>query len=176
MISPRNLPEEDALGTLLTLASSFLPGAAPTESSNCRRTLNAEPDLPPDSGRTSPETKEAAASIALAHSRYQLLIDQLPAATFMAWLENGRCEPLHRNIAWVHGSRMDGKSDSLVSTALSRGPATLERGICSNRCRGRTIPGRLSVYRPRRPHRLDPWRSKDNLRRMWPPVYAWDGL
>lgn len=92
MISPRNLPEEDALGTLLTLASSFLPGAAPTESSNCRRTLNAEPDLPPDSGRTSPETKEAAASIALAHSRYQLLIDQLPAATFMAWLENGRCE------------------------------------------------------------------------------------
>ena len=74
---PPGIPfEGDAVETLLSLANSFLV------------------DL--DLSRLSPHPgiagSETSAGIALAQARYQLLIDQLPAATFMAWFENGRCE------------------------------------------------------------------------------------
>jgi len=68
--------EGDAVETLLALANSFLPGLDLSR-------LSAHP------GITGSETSTG---IALAKTRYQLLIDQLPAATFMAWFENGRCE------------------------------------------------------------------------------------
>jgi PAS domain S-box-containing protein len=74
MIGPEIPFECDAVETLLGLANSFSPGLP---------RLSAHP------GRTGWETS---AGIALAKARYQLLIDQLPAATFMAWFENGRCE------------------------------------------------------------------------------------
>jgi len=73
MIGPEIPFEGDAVETLLALANSFQPGSR----------LSAHP------GMTGSETS---AGIALAKARYQLLIDQLPAATFMAWFENGRCE------------------------------------------------------------------------------------
>jgi PAS domain S-box-containing protein len=75
MIRPEIPYESDAVETLLALANS-LPGL------NLSR-LSAHP------GITGSETSTG---IALAKTRYQLLIDQLPAATFMAWFENGRCE------------------------------------------------------------------------------------
>ena len=76
MIRPEIPFEGDAVETLLALANSFLPGLDLSR-------LSAHP------GITGSETS---AGIALAKTRYQLLIDQLPAATFMAWFENGRCE------------------------------------------------------------------------------------
>jgi PAS domain S-box-containing protein len=74
-IPPEAGIEHDAIGTLLTLAGSFLPAL---DLSN----------LPAPPARTGSETKD----ISFARARYQMLIDQLPAATFMAWFENGRCE------------------------------------------------------------------------------------
>jgi PAS domain S-box-containing protein len=68
--------EADAVDTLLSLANSFLSGID----------LSRRSSHP---GITGSETSEG---IALAQARYQLLIDQLPAATFMAWFEHGRCE------------------------------------------------------------------------------------
>src|SRR3984957_6982780 len=68
--------EADAVDTLLSLANSFLSGIDLSR-------LSSYP------GITGSETSDG---IALAQARYQLLIDQLPAATFMAWFENGRCE------------------------------------------------------------------------------------
>jgi len=41
---------------------------------------------------TMPVRSHATAPNTIAQARYQILIDQLPAATFMAWFENGRCE------------------------------------------------------------------------------------
>jgi len=76
MICPEIPCEGDAVETLLALANSFLPGLDLSR-------LSAHP------GITGSETSTG---IALAKTRYQLLIDQLPAATFMAWFENGRCE------------------------------------------------------------------------------------
>lgn len=76
MIRPEIPCEGDAVETLLALANSFLPGLDLSR-------LSAHP------GITGSETSTG---IALAKTRYQLLIDQLPAATFMAWFENGRCE------------------------------------------------------------------------------------
>ena len=76
MIRPEIPCEGDAVETLLALANSFLPGLDLSR-------LSADP------GITGSETR---AGIALAKARYQLLIDQLPAATFIAWFENGRCE------------------------------------------------------------------------------------
>jgi PAS domain S-box-containing protein len=76
MIRPAIPFEGDAVDTLLSLANSFLEGLDLSR-------------LSPNPGITGSETS---AGIALAHARYQLLIDQLPAATFMAWFENGRCE------------------------------------------------------------------------------------
>src|SRR5580692_7731231 len=76
MIRPEIPFEGDAVETLLALANSFLPGLDLSR-------LSAHP------GITGSETS---AGVALAKTRYQLLIDQLPAATFMAWFENGRCE------------------------------------------------------------------------------------
>jgi len=66
----------DAVDALAKLAHGFLPlvdllGTATTLS-------------PAGSGAKPPVTSTQA--------RYQILIDQLPAATFMAWFENGRCE------------------------------------------------------------------------------------
>jgi PAS domain S-box-containing protein len=76
MTSPEIPLEGDEVETLLSLANSFLVGL--------------------DLSRLSPHPgiagSETSAGIALAQARYQLLIDQLPAATFMAWFENGRCE------------------------------------------------------------------------------------
>ena len=68
--------EGDAVETLLALANSFLPRL----------------DLPRLSAHSGITGSETTVGIALAKVRYQLLIDQLPAATFMAWFENGRCE------------------------------------------------------------------------------------
>jgi PAS domain S-box-containing protein len=76
MIPPEIPSDGDAVETLLALANSFLPGLDLSR-------LSAHP------GMTDSETST---SIAFAKTRYQLLIDQLPAATFMAWFENGRCE------------------------------------------------------------------------------------
>ena len=76
MIRPEIPFEGDAVETLLALANSSLPGLDLSR-------LSAHP------GITGSETSTG---IALAKTRYQLLIDQLPAATFMAWFENGRCE------------------------------------------------------------------------------------
>ena len=75
MILPETRIEHDAVGTLRALASSFLPG------------LDLE-RLSAPSGRAGSETRD----ISSARARYQILVDQLPAATFMAWFENGRCE------------------------------------------------------------------------------------
>ena len=66
----------DASGPLRALAGAFLPG------------LDLSNLGPPSDGIT-PDRK---AAVALGQARYRLLIDQLPAATFMAWFENGRCE------------------------------------------------------------------------------------
>jgi PAS domain S-box-containing protein len=74
MIRPEIPIEGDAVETLLALANSFLPSL----------------DLPRLSAHSG--GSETRVGIALAKARYQLLIDQLPAATFMAWFENGRCE------------------------------------------------------------------------------------
>ena len=76
MIRPEIPFEGDAVATLLALANSFLPSL----------------DLPRLSAHSGITGSETSAGIALAKARYQLLIDQLPAATFMAWFENGRCE------------------------------------------------------------------------------------
>jgi hypothetical protein len=76
MIRPEIPFEGDAVETLLSLANSFLEGLDLSR-------------LSPHPGITGSETSAGAA---LAQARYQLLIDQLPAATFMAWFENGRCE------------------------------------------------------------------------------------
>src|SRR6476619_1011815 len=73
MIGPEIPFEGDAIETLLALANSFQPGSR----------------LSAHSGMTGSETS---AGIALAKARYQLLIDQLPAAAFMAWFENGRSD------------------------------------------------------------------------------------
>jgi PAS domain S-box-containing protein len=75
-IRPENSAERDAVGTLLALASSFLSGMDLSS-------LLAHPE------RTGSETK---AGVSYPRARYEMLIDQLPAATFMAWFENGRCE------------------------------------------------------------------------------------
>jgi len=76
MIRPEVPLELDAVGTLRALADAFLPG------------MNLwGPVAPPD--RTESETN---LGFALTQARYQMLIDQLPAATFMAWLEKGQCE------------------------------------------------------------------------------------
>ena len=66
--------ESDALRTLLSLADAFLP-------ENVLSRLSG-----------SEEGNATKADIASPRARYQILIDQLPAATFMAWFENGRCE------------------------------------------------------------------------------------
>ena len=76
MIRPEIPIEGDAVETLLALANSFLPSL----------------DLPRLFAHSGITGSETSAGIALAKARYQLLIDQLPAATFMAWFENGRCE------------------------------------------------------------------------------------
>ena len=76
MIRPEIPYEGDAVETLLALANSFLPGLDLSR-------LSAHPGI---------IGSETSTGIALAKTRYQLLIDQLPAATFMAWFENGRCE------------------------------------------------------------------------------------
>jgi PAS domain S-box-containing protein len=76
MIRPEIPYEGDAVETLLALANSFLPGLDLSR-------LSAHPGI---------AGSETSTGIALAKTRYQLLIDQLPAATFMAWFENGRCE------------------------------------------------------------------------------------
>ena len=76
MIRPEIPIEGDAVETLLALANSFLPSL----------------DLPRLSAHSGIIGSETSVGIALAKARYQLLIDQLPAATFMAWFENGRCE------------------------------------------------------------------------------------
>jgi PAS domain S-box-containing protein len=76
MIRPEIPIEGDAVETLLALANSFLPSL----------------DLPRLSAHAGITGSETSVGIALAKARYQLLIDQLPAATFMAWFENGRCE------------------------------------------------------------------------------------
>ena len=76
MIRPEIPFEGDAVATLLALANSFLPSL----------------DLPRLSAHSGITGSETSVGIALAKARYQLLIDQLPAATFMAWFENGRCE------------------------------------------------------------------------------------
>jgi PAS domain S-box-containing protein len=68
--------ELDAVGMPLALPGALLPGM------NLSRTGS------PPKGTES----ETNADDALAQSRYQILIGQLPAATFMAWYENGRCE------------------------------------------------------------------------------------
>jgi PAS domain S-box-containing protein len=72
MIRPEIPLEGDAVETLVSLANSFLVGLDLSK-------------LSPYPGISGSETSAGIA-------RYQLLIDQLPAATFMAWLENGRCE------------------------------------------------------------------------------------
>jgi hypothetical protein len=69
----------DAVDALAKLAHGFLPlvdllGTATTLS-------------PAGSGAKPPVTSTQA--------RYQILIDQLPAATFMAWFENGDAARLH---------------------------------------------------------------------------------
>jgi PAS domain S-box-containing protein len=76
MIRPKIPSEGDAVETLLSLANSFLEG----------------PDLSRLSSHPGITGSETSAGVALAQARYQLLIDQLPAATFMASFENGRCE------------------------------------------------------------------------------------
>jgi PAS domain S-box-containing protein len=76
MIPPEIPSDGDAVETLLALANSFLPGLDLSR-------LSAHPRM---------TDSETSTSIAFAKTRYQLLIDQLPAATFMAWFENGRCE------------------------------------------------------------------------------------
>src|ERR1700719_3138168 len=76
MIGPEIPFECDAVETLLGLANSFLPDLDLAR-------LSAHPGI---------TGSERTAGIALAKARYQLLIDQLPAATFMACFENGRCE------------------------------------------------------------------------------------
>ena len=68
--------EDDAVAALLALANSFLPN----------------PELPRLSGASGITGAETKAGITLGQEHYRLLIDQLPAATFMAWFENGRCE------------------------------------------------------------------------------------
>src|SRR3984957_10570965 len=73
MIGPEIPFEGDAVETLLALANSFQPGSR----------------LSAHLGMTGSETS---AGIDLAKARYQLLIDQLPAAAFMAWFENGRSD------------------------------------------------------------------------------------
>jgi PAS domain S-box-containing protein len=75
MIGPEN-PLELEVGTLRALADAFLPDM----------NLSGPAD-PPDR----PES-ETNLGYALTQARYRMLIDQLPAATFMAWLENGHCE------------------------------------------------------------------------------------
>jgi PAS domain S-box-containing protein len=75
MPPPETRIEHDAVGTLLALAGSFVPAFDLSK-------------LPAPPGRTGSETKD----ISSARARYQMLIDQLPAATFMAWFENGRSE------------------------------------------------------------------------------------
>jgi PAS domain S-box-containing protein len=76
MIRPDIPFEGDGVETLLSLANSFVSGL----------------DLPRLPRHPEITGSERSAGIALAQARYQLLIDQLPAATFMAWFENGRCE------------------------------------------------------------------------------------
>lgn len=66
--------DSEAFGVLLSLASSFLTAMD-----------HSKPQA--DSGRSGPKIDSSTP-----RSRYQILIDQLPAATFMAWYENGRCE------------------------------------------------------------------------------------
>jgi PAS domain S-box-containing protein len=68
--------EGDGVETLLSLANAFSSGL----------------DLSGLSPHPEKTGSESSTGIALAQARYQLLIDQLPAATFMAWFENGRCE------------------------------------------------------------------------------------
>jgi PAS domain S-box-containing protein len=68
--------ESDAAGTLRALADAFLPGMDLLRSAS-----------PPDPIKT-----EGNLGVAFAQARYRMLIDQLPAATFMAWFENGQSE------------------------------------------------------------------------------------
>src|ERR1700750_1523538 len=76
MVRPETPLELDAVGALAKLAGGILsPG-----------------DLPALTTTTMPVRPDATAPNTIAQARYQLLIDQLPAATFMAWFENGRCE------------------------------------------------------------------------------------
>jgi PAS domain S-box-containing protein len=76
MVRPEIPFEGDAVETLLSLANPFLVGLHFSS-------LTSHPGI---------IGSEMSAGIALAQARYQLLIDQIPAATFMAWFENGRCE------------------------------------------------------------------------------------
>ena len=76
MMGPEIPFEGGAVETLLSLAYSFLD----------RVDLSGVSPHPGIAG------SETSAGVATAQARYQLLIDQLPVATFMAWFENGRCE------------------------------------------------------------------------------------
>ena len=75
-IRPEIPPVPDAVGTLLELARAFLPGIDVTSL--------AETAKPAGSAGTT--------RIPTAEVRYQTLIEQLPAATFMASFENGRSD------------------------------------------------------------------------------------
>jgi PAS domain S-box-containing protein len=76
VIRPEIPPEDDAVAALVALANSFLPSV----------------ELSRLAGPPGITGTEAKAGIDVAQERYRLLIDQLPAATFMAWFENGRSE------------------------------------------------------------------------------------
>lgn len=118
-MTPSEMPLEDALGTLHALAGAFLPlgtdlSGLASAADGIERTELADPEIPVDDAFATLRALTGAflpnmdlstlaapaegivpktnSGDALAQARYQLLIDQLPAATFMAWFENGRCE------------------------------------------------------------------------------------
>jgi PAS domain S-box-containing protein len=79
-VAELNFPEisvkSDAADTLRALAGAFLPGM----------------DLLASASPSDPIKSEENLGVAFAQARYRMLIDQLPAATFMAWFENGQSE------------------------------------------------------------------------------------
>jgi PAS domain S-box-containing protein len=72
-IRPAIPSDLEAVGALLELARAFLPGV----------------DLP---SLTKPAGAVSNARVPTAEARYQMLVEQLPAATFMASFENGRSD------------------------------------------------------------------------------------
>jgi hypothetical protein len=74
-IRPEIPPDLDAVGALLELARAFLPGI----------------DLPSLAGPTEPAGSVAKARVPTAEVRYQMLVEQLPAATFMASFGGATC-------------------------------------------------------------------------------------